>query len=194
MPAPRRGAGRTVASDLASQVVIHRPNNFVSVHRYYTSAELLLRQVPPPPLTPQSPDTQQARCLGAEPLPPHSPSADSARVLLRCRLISTGSNTMTTSCTSSSCASQGEAACAVCLVPGCSRDSRPGRAARLAALDSHTRPAKRSLVVETIPRHKDFRKSDPGYNRLHKVCSRLCACCWSMTVASTEVYGLKAAR
>ena len=61
MPAPRRGTERTVASDLASQVVIHRPNNFVSVHRYYTSAELLLRQVPPSPLTGRVPGVMPAK-------------------------------------------------------------------------------------------------------------------------------------
>ena len=63
MPAPRRGAERTVASELASQVVIHRPNNFVSVHRYYTSAELLLRQVSP--LLPAAPRAWTPTHLGA---------------------------------------------------------------------------------------------------------------------------------
>lgn len=60
MPAPRRGNERTITAELANQVIVRRPNNFVSLQKYYNSAELVLRQVWPPPPPPSPPPSRPA--------------------------------------------------------------------------------------------------------------------------------------
>jgi hypothetical protein len=154
MPAPSRGQRNSLVELLAKQAGVVVVNNVLGIRRYFMSAELLLSQV----------GRELAGCLRPpawELAPGRTPIA---RPPLARRPRCTARPATRSSCMSCSCGWPG----------GVAEQAAPRSPAarRLAAPEPvpPPRPAPpRSLIIETIPKHREFSSSDANYAKLKQV-------------------------